>query len=97
MGTFRVGIQSKLKSELKLSNMYAYGKLISLHYIIISLVHFVSFCFIMPHFSLYCVILIWNPKVYKSRHNNRKNNNTHITILTALEQMIEISWTTRKP
>ena len=35
MGTFRVGIKSKLKSELKLelklSNMYAYGKLISLH------------------------------------------------------------------
>ena len=30
-GTFRVGIKSKLKSELKLSNMYAYGKLISLH------------------------------------------------------------------
>ena len=29
MGTFRVGIKSKLKSELKLSNMYAYGKLIS--------------------------------------------------------------------
>ena len=35
MGTFRVGIKSKLKSELKselkLSNMYTYGKLISLH------------------------------------------------------------------
>ena len=35
MGTFRVGIKLKLKSELKLelklSNMYAYGKLISLH------------------------------------------------------------------
>ena len=34
MGTFRVRIKSKLmselKSELKLSNMYAYGKLISL-------------------------------------------------------------------
>ena len=27
MGTFRVGI----KSKLKLSNMFAYGKLISLH------------------------------------------------------------------
>ena len=37
MGTFRVGIKSKLKSELKselkLSNMYTYGKLISLQYI----------------------------------------------------------------
>ena len=39
MGIFRVGIKLKLKSELKLelklSNMYAYGKLyklISLHY-----------------------------------------------------------------
>ena len=33
MGTFRVGIKLKLKSELKLSNMYAYGKLINLfHY-----------------------------------------------------------------
>ena len=32
MGTFRVGIKSKLKSELKLSNMYAYGKLISLQF-----------------------------------------------------------------
>ena len=34
MGIFRVGIKLKLKSELKLSNMYAYGKLhklISLH------------------------------------------------------------------
>ena len=28
MGTFRVGI----KVEIKLSNMFAYGKLISLHY-----------------------------------------------------------------
>ena len=28
MGTFRVGIKSKLKSELKLSNMYAYGILL---------------------------------------------------------------------
>ena len=31
MGIFRVVIKLKLKSELKLSNMYAYGKLISLH------------------------------------------------------------------
>ena len=30
MGTFRFGIKSKLKSELKLSNMFAYESL--LHY-----------------------------------------------------------------
>ena len=31
MGTFRVRIKSKLKSELKLSNMFAYDRLISVH------------------------------------------------------------------